>query len=286
MKRFLLNLLYFVLLLAAFYGFLWGRYASRMRQFSFKLPEEKTILAIGDSQMQAAVNDSILTNVANVSDFHENYWSMLIRIQLYKQANPQIDTILLGVTPHTVARFKDEFFSNFGYMEKVTKYYLPWLKPSEWFFLFSHDATDVLSALVTPLSFYWSPTKGYIRDMGHFEAADYSHLETDIAEGASRLTENPEYKVYGNKETLRCLHRIIEWCHSENIHLIGLDTPVYHAAEYFNMENYQHLMTGEFSGLERWEYLDLDIPDDYRRDVNHLNCRGADFFTNLLSERL
>ena len=122
--------------------------------------------------------------------------------------------------------------------------------------------------------------------MGHFEAADYSHLETDIAEGASRLTENPEYKVYGNKETLRCLHRIIEWCHSENIHLIGLDTPVYHAAEYFNMENYQHLMTGEFSGLERWEYLDLDIPDDYRRDVNHLNCRGADFFTNLLSERL
>jgi len=286
MKQFLLNLLYFILLLAAFYGFLWGQYAYKMRQFSFKLPEEKSILAIGDSQMQAAVNDSILTNVANVADSHDNYWSMLIRMRIYKEANPQIDTILLGVTPHTVARFKDEFFSNFGYMEKVTKYYLPWLKPSEWYFLFSHDATDVLSALVTPLSFYWNPTEEYIRDMGHFEAADFSHLETDIAEGASRLKENSEYNEYRNKETLKSLHRIINFCKEENIRLIGLDTPVYHAGEYFNMENYQQLMSGEFADLERWEYLDLDIPDDYRRDVNHLNRRGADFFTKLLSERL
>lgn len=286
MKRFLLNLLYFILLLAVFYGFLWGRYAYKMRQFSFKLPEEKTILAIGDSQMQAAVNDSIITNVANVSDFHENYWSMLIRMRIYKEVNPQIDTVLLGVTPHTVARFKDEFFANFGYMEKVTKYYLPWLRPSEWIFLFSHDATDVLSALVTPLSFYWNPTEDYVRDMGHFDAAGFSHLQQDIAEGVSRLKENPEYIEYGNEETLKSLRRIIDWCDSEGIHLIGLDTPVYQADDYFNMENYRKLMSSEFADLERWEYLDLDIPDDYRRDVNHLNRRGADFFTKLLSERL
>ena len=287
MKRFLLHLLAFVLLLGAFYGFLWGRYAYKMRQLSFALPCEKTVLAIGDSQVQAAVNDSLLTQVANVAQAHDNYYSMLLRMQLYVAANPQIDTILLGVSPHTVARFKDEFFTNFGYMEEVTKFYLPWLTPSQWWFLLRHDATDVLAALVTPLSFYWNPMQDYIAQMGRFDAADYSHLAEDLAEGASRLVEHPEdAQRYGNRETLRSLHRIVEWCREQDIVLIGLDTPVFHAEDYFNMENYRTLMAGEFAGLERWEYLDMELPDDCRRDVNHLNRKGAKIFSESLAEKL
>lgn len=289
MGRFWKNLFLFLAFVVLFYGGLWGCYAYKMRNYSFALPVERTVLVIGDSQTQAAVDDGLLANVANVSQAHDNYYTMLQRLRLYVDANPQIDTVLVALTPHTTACDKDDFFDNFGYVTEVTKLYLPYLSLSDWYFLFHEDAPDVMSALVTPVAFYWDVSESYIRLMGCFDVVDYSHLQEDIAEGASRLTgwrQEQSERHRGNDITLSNLRAIIEYCRLKHITIIGLNTPVYQSRQYMDVEAFERLMSGPFSDVELWDYMDAEIPDSCRRDVNHLNRSGATWFSEVLKARL
>lgn len=287
MKKFIITILSFALLLLIFYGALLGRYCNKMKGYGFALPKEKTILVIGDSQTQADIDDHILSQVANVSLAHDGYFTMYRRLQLYVNANPQIDTVFVAFTPHTVRVDKDEFYQNFGYVQESTQHYLPFFTFEDWRLLIGLDAADVVSALTTPLRFYWNVSPEYIRKMGYFDVADYSNLKDDIESGAVRLTSDAFGGVdYGNKITLEYLHRIVDFCKEQNIKLIGLNTPVYHASDYFDMENFENLKKTQFSDLEVWDYMDLEMPDDCRRDVNHLNKNGASLFSEMLKAKL
>lgn len=287
MKKFVISISKFVLILVLFYGILLGRYCYKMRGYGFELPKEKTILVIGDSQTQCGIDDQQLSHFANVSLAHDGYFTMYRRLQLYVDANPQIDTVFVAFTPHTVRKDKDEFYRNFGYVQESTQHYLPFFTTSDWFVLFRYDAADVISALTTPLRYYWNVSPDYINEMGYFEVSDYSNLKKDIEAGAQRLTAGAFGGIdYGNAVTLEYLQKIIDFCKSRHLTLIGLNTPVYNARDYFDMDNYEQLRNGRFQGLEVWDFMDAEIPDECRRDVNHLNQKGATLFAEMMRERL
>lgn len=286
MKLFAKNLFCFFIALFAFYFILWIQYAWRMSDYSFVLPKIKTVLVVGDSQTQADINDSICNNVQNISLAHDGYFSMYKRIQLYIDANPQINTVVLAMTPHTMSPVKDEFYYNFGYVEETTKHYLPYFNVKDWWLLLSCDPVDVLSALVTPLRFYFTPSHERIKEMGFFEAADYSHLKEDVKSGALRLIPDTTEFKYGNEITLKYLHEIVSYCKEKNLRLIGINTPVFHGEKYFDMKNYRKLMSADFKGIEVWDDMDMEFPDSCRRDVNHLNKWGAMSYSVLLRNRL
>ena len=287
MKRFLRYILYFCLLFCSVYGVIIGRYIFKMRSYSFALPQNKTILVIGDSQTQAAIDDSLVVNMANVSQAHDNYFTMLLRMKLYLEANQHIDTVVLGVTPHTTAYFKDDFFTNYGYIDYVTKYYIPFMSFQDWYVVLRSDMSDVFSSLFTPIRFYLNVDKSYVNDMGHFEVADYSHLQEDLAEGATRLTGgdiNAKVELH-NQLTLHYLHAIVDYCKENNIKLIGLNTPVYNSRQYMRVDDFYRLMLSEFTDMELGDYMDAEIPDDYRRDVNHLNRKCANWMSEEINKR-
>lgn len=257
-----------------------------MRECSFAIPENKTILAIGDSQTQADIDDVVLENVKNISLAHDGYFSMYRRMRLYLEANPQIDTVIVAVSPHTLSPIKDDFFHNFGYVDETVKHYIPFLNIKEWWLLLANDPADVLSSLVTPVTYYMSPSQGRINEMGYYESADYSHLEEDIKSGASRLVPDSCESNYGNAITVSYLKEMVDYCREKQVKIIGLNTPVYHGEKYFDMDNYYNLLSNDFRGLEVWDYMDIEFPDSCRRDVNHLNKYGAKIFSNILKTRL
>lgn len=286
MRKFLLIVFLFILVLLIFYVFVWTQYCLRMSKFSFEIPKHKTVLIVGDSQTQADINDSICENVYNISLAHDGYFTMYKRIQLYIEANPHVNTIILAMTPHTMSPVKDEFYHNFGYVGETTKHYLPYLSIEDWWLLLKNDPADVVSALVTPFKFYCTPSQERIKEMGFYESADYSHLKDDIASGAGRLVPDTTDVNYGNDITIRYLHNIIEYCKEKKLRLIGINTPVLHGEKYFDMENYRKLLSTDFKGIEIWDDMDMEFPDSCRRDVNHLNKWGAEIYSKILHKRL
>lgn len=286
MKRFILSAFTFLIIVVSFYAFLLGRYAMKMRSYGFQLPKEKTILVIGDSQTQACIDDDILYKVKNVSQFHDNYFTMYRRLQLYVEQNPQINMVILSFSPHTFAPYKDSMFNQFKYVQESTKYYLPYFCFEDWRLLLNKDLGDVLSALATPISFYWNVSKEYINQMGAFVTVDVCNLEKDVSSGAERLVPNAEEAFYGKKITVDYAHRIVDFCAERNIRFIGVSTPVYHGSDYFDMKNYSNLLETDFPNVEIWDDMNMEVPDSCRRDVNHLNRLGATLYSNVLKERM
>jgi len=286
MKKFLYNIGLFFLIVFLFYAVLLGRYIIKMRSYGFELPKEKTVLVMGDSQTQADIDDEILYNVKNLSLNHDGYFTFYKRLQLYVDANPQIDTLLLAITPHTVSPVKDEFYYNFGYIEETTKHYLPYFSLSEWWQILKTDPADVVSALVTPLRYYWNVSPENISEMGNFTPHDKCNLESDIKSGAERLVPSLAQGEYGNDITLKYLTEIIKYCKEKDITLLGINTPVYHGERYFDMHNYNSLKSTLLKHVEIWDDMDMAFPDSCRRDVNHLNRKGATIYSNILKKRM
>lgn len=286
MKIFVKKLFCFIFLLLSLYVITWGQYTCRVSQYTFELPKNKTVLVIGDSQTQADINDTICSSVQNISLAHDGYFSMYKRMQLYIEANPQINTVILAMTPHTMSPVKDDFYHNFGYVEETTKHYLPYFSLEDWWVLLKNDPADLLSALVTPLKFYLTPSQERIKEMGFYEAADYSHLKEDIESGVVRLVPDSVEVNYGNDITIEYLHKIVDFCKEKNFRLIGINTPVLHGEKYFDMENYRILVSNDFKDVEMWDDMDMEFPDSCRRDVNHLNKCGAFIYSNIIKHRL
>lgn len=287
MKRFLLRILAFASMLLSFYGIVLGYYIWQMHTFSFVVPHGKHILVIGDSQTQAAVDDEMLPQIKNISQSHDNYFTQYRRLQLYLDANPQIDTVLIALTPHTVAVWTDYFFGDFGYIDYAVKYYMPFFSLAEWWQFFHHDCTDVVSSLFTPVKFYLCADSSYIEQMGRFSVVSESHLQQDVASGALRLRRHEEFVgPRNNKVTLASLRHIADLCSERGIKLIGINTPVYHADEYLDTANFRKVLTTDFPDIELWDYMRADIPDSLRRDVNHLNRAGANWMAEELKKRI
>lgn len=275
-----------MVIVISFYGILLGRYIYKMRTFSFELPKSKTVLVIGDSQTQADINDSICTNVKNISLAHDGYFTMYKRLQLYVEANPQIDMVIVALSPHTVSPVKDEFYHNFGYIDETVKHYIPYFSVEDWWLLLRSDPEDVLASLITPIKYYLTPSADKIREMGYYDSADYSHLEDDIKGGAVRLIPDSCEVNYGNSITLQYLHKIEDYCSAKKISLIGINTPVLCGEKYFDMNNYTRLLLSEFCNITIWDYMNFKIDNNCRRDVNHLNKKGAIIFSHELKKKI
>ena len=283
MRQFLLSILSFSLLLVAFYGFIYGRFLYKMSTYSLKLPEEKTVVLIGESQSQAAVDDGKIANLYNLSQAQERYMTTYCRLQAVLEQNPQVDTVLLSLTPHSINRGKDDFWTNGGYLRLVVQSYGALLGWREWWLLLTHAPEAALAEIVTPLEHYWQVDSSYVRKYGYFDAADYCALEANIAEGGTSLKVDPSF---GNETTLEYLDKIVRLCADKHVALIGLNTPVYDAWEYEEPQYYYDFLQNTYPDLEIWDYLDADIPDDYRRDINHLNRKGSEWMTEEVKKRL
>jgi len=283
MKKFLITLFSFCLILLAVYGITYGRFLYKMDSYSLVIPQEKNILLIGESQSQAAVDDSKIPNLYNSSQAQDRYLSMYCRLKALLDVNSQIDTVLISLTPHSINRGKDDFWTNGGYIRQNVQTYGALLGIKEWALMLWNAPEATLAEIVTPFKYYWRVDESYIKKYGYFEAADYSAVQANVKEGATSLKVDPSF---GNKVTLEYLDKMITICNDKHIKVIGLNTPVYHASEFEEPDYYYQYLGNNYPDLEIWDYLDADIPEEYRRDVNHLNKKGAEWFTEEIKKRL
>ena len=283
MKLFLKTLACFSLLLLAVYGLTYGRFLYKMNSYSLEIPKEKTVLLIGESQSQAAVDDSKIQNLYNSSQAQDRYLSMYCRLKALLDVNSQLDTVIISLTPHSINRGKDNFWTIGGYIRQNVQTYGALLGPEEWMLMLRHAPELTLAEIVTPLRYYWEVEETYISKYGSFSVADHCALQANIDEGGTSLKLDPSY---GNRLTLEYLDKMIKLCEERNIKVIALNTPVYQAWKYEEPQYYYDYLSQTYPDLELWDYLDADISDDYRRDINHLNKKGAEWFTAIIKERL
>ncbi|MFY8037044.1 MAG: hypothetical protein ACOVMQ_07750 [Cyclobacteriaceae bacterium] len=285
MKKFLVKVgIFFALLLVINLAlFITTAYFVR-KNTSFKLPDAKNILVLGDSQTETSINDSLLTNVANVSQSADAYLYSYVKLKLFLDQNPQLDTILLSISYTNLNKEKDLWVTDTRYSWKIQTY-LPFFRPDDYVnFMFNKEFHRLWFRMPFYNKNFFLKRYTYSDlDFGGYEYLERQKLEEDLKNQSNTAPEPTLKSSYQEKY----LFKIIEECKSRHVQLIFLTPPIYaKRINNFDTARYYRYYREKLHEYPLLDFSDLSFPDSYYGDIEHLNFNGAKAFTPIFQQRL
>jgi len=297
MRRFIVNCALFIILVLAF---LMGSYIladssiKQRKQELLKIRDDIKIVFAGDSNVECAINDSLIPNSINIAQSGEAYMYSYVKIKSLLEYNDQINTIFLGFSYLDLIKdteerwlFKDEFV-----IEKIRTYnYL--LSNSEKSLIIKKNPKAyligtkecIISNFLSFLKSYSSEIlKGKIINFGGYERVVLDKLQEDIKINA--FSEQLFEKGLLQEEYLK---RISFICQQKSIKLILINTPKHqYYSTRFNKEikNNWLLVRNSLSQDSLLDLSTLTMPDSCFYDMDHLNYKGAIIFSSYLNSKL
>lgn len=265
-----------------------GVVALERRVVRFDLPEDKTVVIVGDSHLECAIDDSQMSDVVNLAKTGTSYVYSYLKVKAIIDRNPQLSTVVLGYSP---AELRPD---RWIWSDLWLAPYLP-----SHLFLFDHQA--LLRGLrANPVgvvrNLCRTPPEGVVAIIAYL-SSDHSlsrwggHLPLNWTytpkPGQRRATpemgENPEYSQL-QKEYLLKIYRMAQ---DNNIRLVLAYAPVLSVyAEGFSTEEMNHYRS--FAQSEMPDALLVDhsgfvCPLDHFADPHHLNIKGAKNYSKFLA---
>jgi hypothetical protein len=283
-KIFVLNVLLWTLLLGGTYYI--------VSSASFRLPEEKDVLVIGDSHTECAIDDSIFSRAFNISQSGTAYLYSYVKLKKFLEVNPRIHTTFVSFHGESIRKALDEWTVGDKFIFK----YLP-----SHISLFSRKE---LAALARESSFYsaimkvpFYRTRAILKfilyrslTFSDLHIGGYVKLHRDKLQKDIELTENnmaagtneggDEYSTY----QLAYLLQIVALCREKGVEVILFNPPTYHPARYGNLPALAHFYNTYFPGVKYLDYSDFSLPGDAYSDIGHLNFKGATIFSHWLRD--
>jgi hypothetical protein len=248
------------------------------------------ILVLGHSHPQCAVNDTLIPQTISMAQSSDSYFYVYYKYKKLVEANPQINTIILGYTNNVFFENMDDWIYKETYMGYKFPKYSQVIGPADKFFLFrKNPATFLKSSLdamkvKNKLAFfnrnkvYNSLTWGGYQYSAKSEVARI--LSEKVIDSAALLQTKAAYYniVY--------LKKIIEHAQARHIKVILLRTPLHQAYKRAYENDLVSFVNACHGKVEFWDYSQFALPDADFIDLSHLNYKGADKFSRLLRNDL
>jgi hypothetical protein len=265
MKKFLIKLSLFFVLLLLFSFLLWG-YCHTDKPI-VKMKEK--VLILGDSHTEFAINDTIFTNSFNYSQAADPFIYSYVKLINITSVS-KIDTLILSVSLFTImddGRIKEKC------MRKMNKllFRFPW---EDLTFLFRYNRQIIWGSFIS----YFTETK-----IGGYSPSSEFKLQKSLQ---FLITQTLQNLSIPHEAQLLYLDKIVKYCKSKSIKLIFINTPMYHAEKFYNMDNFYKIIQERYNNITFWDYGDYILPDSCYRDADHLNYIGAEIFSAMLQKEV
>ncbi|MGD0754423.1 MAG: hypothetical protein ABR927_05110 [Bacteroidales bacterium] len=297
MKSFLINLTLFILLIGSFAAGLSLLSDCAVKQRERKLLKiNKNINKVfaGDSNIECAINDSLIENSINIAQSGEAYMYSYNKIKSLVKYNSQINTIFIGFSLWDLLKFTEDrwLFSDEFVIEEITNYnYL--LNYSDKSILIKKNPVAYIRGLMKSIfsnlkvfikSFYLKDFNGRLINFGGFENSGRDKLQEDI-----KMNLFKEQVFEEGLLQIEYLKKISQLCQQKSIKLVLLNTPKH---LYYNTNIKEAIRQNWLSvrnSLSRDSLLDLStfiLPDSCFGDLTHLNFKGAKIFSKYLNVKI
>ena len=245
---------------------------------------------VGDSHIQLAIDDNMISNSLNVAKTSESFYFSYYKLKMLTNNNSSIDTVYLGLSYHSLSSYYDEFIEG-KHSSAVSPKYFYLLPLSEQFKMLNLNSNKLLP-------FFTSITKIGINSLINNESHPYigsfrSRFEDTKAVKASmdkrlilQYHTDKGLKPF-SKLNIHYLNKIIEICKSKGIVLITLNTPLH---EYYYKKvpvEYKNKLLDiiKSNKLNYINLSNLNLNDDcFIPDGDHVSKIGATQTTLKLKE--
>lgn len=290
MKKFLLNIAVFGCLLAACFVIPATIYAMRIRLMSFELPGAPSVLFISASDVETSINDELIPSTKNFSTSSNHYVNMFFEIERILDDNPQIKTVFVGVSPHTLSAYGDDrMFGNYT-MQGVLPKMFPFYTWSEWKMFLSWNKANtplrtIRNLLCSKPMLYVGilcSRKSILDRLGKRLDSEGKNLEESLKKGA----DTSERIYLGCEIQCTYLRKIVESVRMRGARVVFYCAPFYDSDKFMDKEFFRDMLEKKFADVEFWDYIDYPLPDDCRQDFAHVNRWGAEILAPVLTERM
>ena len=297
MKRFLISFLVFILLVATIVFSLsaLSDYAINQRGKNLlKISKNINKVFTGDSNVECAVNDSLIPNSINIAQSGEAYMYTYAKIKSLLEYNDQIKTVFIGFSFWDLIKFTEDrwMFSSEFVIEEITLYHYL-LDYYDKFLLIKNNPVayikGVFKSILSNLnvfikSLHRGEFNGKLIKFGGYVDSGREILQEDIKKNTFK-----EQVFEKGLIQIEYLKKISELCRQKSIKLVLLNTPK-HNYYYSNIpepirQNWISVRNS-FSRDSLLDFSTFSLPDSCFGDLTHINSKGAKIFSRYLNERI
>ncbi|MEO5941803.1 MAG: hypothetical protein ABIP30_10505 [Ferruginibacter sp.] len=288
MKKFIKNILFFILIPSFIIFGSWLIYKQRIDTLKFK--KNISILVCGDSHTECGINDSILKNAVNISNSSEHFLYTFNVLNHLLRNNQQIKTVILGCSFHSFDGYDNILFEGDRAQSMYARYF-PILDFESMASIMHRNASGIFKS---GINMYGKMAISIIKDskfyedypfIGTYYKSDNSNLNDSTVITAIRrhyYQENGKLQEFSNYQKLY-FSKIVELCIKNNVKLIIINTPI--SNNYLKrvphkfILNYYSTISHLDNRISFWDFHSLDLENKFFGDGDHLNSNGAKILT-------
>ncbi|MEM5564589.1 hypothetical protein WNY78_05720 [Psychroserpens sp. AS72] len=247
----------------------------------FKLKPNTNKIVLGNSHPTGTFNDSLISNLKNLSDPGDSYFYGYQKLKEILKQNPQVDSVFVEFNPKTILKWED---SKLWRKHQVPNYLA--------FFEFEDHrllATDnnigyqqeLIKGIAKNLQRIILNRYNYIDSIGGYRYVNNTRIESIL----DTLTYNPQ-KQYSLKENslsqydISYLNKMVRLCETENIKIVFVRSPYHKKFDGHRFETiFQTYRKENFETIPFLDFQNFPMEDSDFKDLEHLNHIGARKFS-------
>lgn len=284
MKKFLINILKFLLICAACFGILiLLMLPSRKKMLT--LPADTTIAFLGNSTVELAIDDSLVPGLSNRARSGEGPDMVYAKIKLLKKFNPSLDTIVVG--------FDDMILDNTTFAAPMSPkcIVLDQFDIDDWLLNLRYYCIDTNEQFLSSLFHSYSvvpllyPAYNNYSSFGGYQPKD---VVMDAQEEAAAKEPAPERVLGDSTFPYLCRHyfdRIVEFCNRNDITLFFFSTPKHHSVRR-EIDVFKQAHDVYYPDVRLIDFSEMELPDSCYADPVHVNSAGAAIVTRRVTDIL
>jgi hypothetical protein len=246
------------------------------------------ILILGDSHPECALNDSIIERSKNLAQSADTYFYIYYKLKKIIEANPTIDTVILGFPGNLFIPERDNWIYGEEYLgNKYPKYCHLIAIEDQVFLFFKNPRAFIIAfkdAMKTDYGFLFSTIQKVYNELNW---GGYLYLVRDdipkILNEQDKDITRPFYSKSISKLNYKNLNKIIDFCANHNKTIILLNVPIHKMSPRDQTLDLANFVKSDFGSVTFWDYSDYKLEDEEFGDLTHLNYKGAEKFSSIIN---
>ena len=247
--------------------------------------KSKSILILGDSHTECAIDDSMVSKSVNISQSADVYFYSFIKLRKFLKINSDIKTVILGISEKSL--YNKGWFQSNKSMRRKSNNYFRLMNLNDFRVLLEAGGINAFIYLAEA-SFHNFTRSLTIQESDYrdMRIGGYKKLKRDkLDEAIARYKKQSNIDRTYSENQIEYLLKIVDLCKKYKVKLILLNTPIY---VYYRNENDSYKLNQFIkkrigSYAEYWDYSNYLLPDFGYGDFGHLNYRGAEIFSKKLN---
>jgi hypothetical protein len=249
-----------------------------------KIGNKNTILVVGDSQIECALNTNLIKNSYSVAQGGDNHLYNYAQIRGLISENKKIDTILLGHNYNNVLGSYEYYYKTPSVLQyKVPKYFsVLQLEELKDLFLINPKAMLVTAPLIIKhnINFYLK-RKVTLSDLNFGGYLMINKAFKNPTNSIVNLDKNSYSEIQA-----KYLNKIVELCQKEKIKLFLVTTPNLHTKRFYSKKYRDYFERIQFEDVTNVNLANMKLDSTNFYDFVHMNKKGSTAFTTFLRDSI